>query len=160
MFRAVCEVDTPLQTKRHRLILAHQPLTDLQKTPHSLLGADIEISEEDHFIFRLRYKKMSQISIALKYINSRKEKTSRRCSGGRRTDIDKKPMKFRVFLRAMLPFRTKFCPDYNSMSNPDQMSTQGVRTKFFENRVILCRTSEPIIRGPDPPRPAGASFRR
>ena len=72
VFRAVHEADAHLQTKRHELIPAHQLLTILWNTPHSSSGADIEISEEDRTVYRLLEAKISQIDLALKYINSRK----------------------------------------------------------------------------------------
>ena len=37
-------------------------------------GVDIEISEEDHIVFRFLEEKVSQIGLALKYINSRRAK--------------------------------------------------------------------------------------
>ena len=52
MFRAVCEAD------------AH-----LQKTPCPSAGADIEISEEDHTVYRLLQEETSDITLAL---NNRK----------------------------------------------------------------------------------------
>lgn len=71
-FRAVHEADAHLQTRRHDLIPARQLLTVLQKTPQPSLGADIEISEEDRAVFQLLSERVSQIGLALKYINSRK----------------------------------------------------------------------------------------
>ncbi|KAF9646256.1 hypothetical protein BDM02DRAFT_3147722 [Thelephora ganbajun] len=72
VFRAVHEADAHLQTRRHELIPARQLLTVLQKIPRPSLGADIEISEEDRTVFQLLEGKVSQIDLALKYINSRK----------------------------------------------------------------------------------------
>jgi hypothetical protein len=74
MLRAVHEADALLQTKCHELIPARQLLTVLQKTPRAPLGADIEISEEDVVVFRLLKTNVSQIGLALKFINSRKAK--------------------------------------------------------------------------------------
>ena len=72
VFRGVHEADAQLQTRRHELIPARQLLTVLQNTPRPSLGADIEISEEDHTVCRLLEERMSSIGLALKYINSRK----------------------------------------------------------------------------------------
>jgi len=72
MFCAVHEADAHLRTKRYELIPARQLLTVLQKTPHSLEGADIEISEEDRVVYQLLKGKTSQMIGSLKYINSRK----------------------------------------------------------------------------------------
>ena len=54
--------------------------TYTDQTPCSSPGADIKISEEDHIIFGLLEGKVSQIGLALKYINSRKAK--------KRADVD------------------------------------------------------------------------
>ena len=72
VFRAIHEANTHLQTTRHELIPARQLLTVLQKTPHTSVGAGIEISEEDRVVFQLLEKKVSQIDLAVKFINSRK----------------------------------------------------------------------------------------
>ena len=66
----VHEANTHLQTKRHGLIPAHKLLTILWNTLHSSSGEDIEISEEDRTVYRLLEVKISQIDLALKYINS------------------------------------------------------------------------------------------
>ena len=49
-----------------------QFLTVLQKTPCLSVGADIQISEEGHTVYRLLQEKTSDITLALKYINGRK----------------------------------------------------------------------------------------
>ena len=71
-FREVREADARLQTRRFELIPACQFLTILQRTPRLSLGVDIEVSEEDRTIFHRLEEKVSQIGLALKYINSRK----------------------------------------------------------------------------------------
>ena len=72
VFHAVHEADAHLQIKRHELIPGRQLLTVLQKTPCLSLGVDIEISKDNCAVFHLLEGQVSQIGLALKFINSRK----------------------------------------------------------------------------------------
>lgn len=74
VFRAVHEADAHLRISRYELIPGRQLLTILQEIPSPSVGPDIEISEKDYAVYRLLQNKTSQIALALKYINRRKDK--------------------------------------------------------------------------------------
>lgn len=75
VFRAVHDAHARLQTRCFELIQSRQLLAVLQKTPRLSLqmGADVRIGEEDYAVYQLLKKQTSSISLAIKYIGSRKE---------------------------------------------------------------------------------------
>ena len=137
----VHEADTHLQTKRHGLIPAHKLLTILWNTLHSSSGEDIEISEEDRTVYQLLEAKISQIDLALKYINS--HKVEEHMDAGLKvwnSNRAKKRENFRFFaIYVTVPDQTFAKLQAGAQFGPDGRKT--VRTSPPPKSVILDRTS-------------------
>lgn len=113
----VHEANAHLQTRRHELIPARQLLTVLQKTPCPSLGADVEIGEEDHAVYRPPAERTSNVDLALKYINSRKAgedvDADSEVVGGNRAEINEISIFFASYVTI---------PDQNFAHNPSRCS--------------------------------------